>query len=91
MSEFDSEGDREVFMVGDGEQPPVKTTEKIVREAEKEIARAAHLARTRKRHNGKQDDSGSSNDEPRDGAPSRRHHLKFNSWCPADRDRLRDR
>jgi hypothetical protein len=46
MSESDSEGDREVFMVGDGEQPPVKTAEKIAREAEKEIARAAHLART---------------------------------------------
>jgi hypothetical protein len=39
-------------------------------------------------HNGLQDDSGASEDEPRDGAPVRRHHLKFNSRCPADQDRL---
>jgi hypothetical protein len=44
-----------------------------------------------KRHNDLQDDSRSSNDEPRDGAPSRRHHPKFNSWHPACWDRLRDR
>jgi hypothetical protein len=44
-----------------------------------------------KRHNGPQYDSGSSNDEPRDGAASRRHHPKFNPRYPARRDRLRDR
>jgi hypothetical protein len=32
-----------------------------------------------------------SDDEPRDGTPSRRHHPKFNPWHPADQDRLRDR
>jgi hypothetical protein len=35
-------------------------------------------------------DSASSNDEPRVGAASRRHHPKFNSCCPARQDRLRD-
>jgi hypothetical protein len=29
-----------------------------------------------------------SDDEPRDGAPTRRHHPKFDSRCPANRDRL---
>jgi hypothetical protein len=51
----------------------------LVREAER-----------RKRHNGMQDDSGASEDEPRDGAPARRHHPKFNSRRPADRDRLQN-
>jgi hypothetical protein len=49
--ESDFEGNREVFMVGDGEQPRNKTIEEIAREAEDEIAEAAHLARTGKRHN----------------------------------------
>jgi hypothetical protein len=41
--------------------PPEKTGEEIAREAEEELARVAHLARTGKRHNsGMQDDSGSS-------------------------------
>jgi hypothetical protein len=38
-----------------------------------------------------QDNSGSTDDEPRHGAPSRRHHPKFKSWHPARRDQLRDR
>jgi hypothetical protein len=42
-----------------------------------------------KRYNGLQDNLGSSNDEPRDGAPSRRHHPKFNSQCPIGWDRSR--
>jgi hypothetical protein len=41
----DSEDDREVFLVGEGEKPPEKTVKEIAREAEEEIARAAHLAR----------------------------------------------
>jgi hypothetical protein len=49
--EFDFDGDREVFLVGDEKQLPEKTTEEIAREAEEEIARAAWLARTGKRHN----------------------------------------
>jgi hypothetical protein len=49
--ESDFEGNREIFMVGDGEQPRNKTIEEIAREAEDEIAEAAHLARTGKRHN----------------------------------------
>jgi hypothetical protein len=39
-----------------------------------------------KRHNGLQDDSGAADDEPRGGAPSSRHHAKFNSWQSADQD-----
>jgi hypothetical protein len=43
-----------------------------------------------KGHNDVQDDSGSSDDEPRDCAPSRSHHPKFNSRCPIGRDRFQD-
>jgi hypothetical protein len=75
-------------MVGGGEQPPEKSIEEIAREAEEEITRAAHLAQTGKKHNNPQDVSRSSGDEPRDGAPSRRHHPKFNVRRPANRDRL---
>jgi hypothetical protein len=96
--ESDSEGGREVYMVGDREELPEKTTKEIQREAEEEIARVAHLARELdqervkgKKHNGLQDDSGASDDEPRDGAPIARHHPKFNSRCPTNRDRLRNR
>jgi hypothetical protein len=39
---------------------------------------AQELAK-RKGHNGLQDDSGGSEDERLDGAPTRRHHPKFNS------------
>jgi hypothetical protein len=49
-------------------------------------ARLAREAERGKRHNGLQDDSGASEDEPRDGAPTRRHHPKFNSQHLADRD-----
>jgi hypothetical protein len=69
-------------MVGNKEEPPEKIIEEIQWEAEQEIARAARLAREAergKRHNGLQDDSGASDDEPRDGSPMRRHHPKFNS------------
>ncbi len=93
--ESDSEGGREVYMVGDREELPEKTTKEIQREAEEEIARVAHLARELdqervkgKKHNGLQDDSGASDDEPRDGAPSSIHHPMFNSGRPAGRDRL---
>jgi hypothetical protein len=57
--ESDSEGGREVYIVGNGEELPEKTTEEIQREAEEEIARVANLSReldqardTRKKHNG---------------------------------------
>jgi hypothetical protein len=75
-------------MVGQGDPPPPKTTEEIHQEAEEEMAWATHLAREldkRKGHNSMQDDSGALEDEPGDGAPSRRHHPKFNSWHRADR------
>jgi hypothetical protein len=91
--EFDSEGGREVYMVGNREELPEKTVEEIQREADEEIARAAHLARKAKRgkrHHDLQDDLGASNDEPRDAALMRRHHPTFNSWCPTDRDWLRN-
>jgi hypothetical protein len=89
--ESDSEGDREVYMVGHGDDLPKKTVDEIQREAEEKIARVARLARDAergKRHNGLQDDTGASDDVPRDGAPLRRHHPKFNPRCPADRDQL---
>jgi hypothetical protein len=43
--ESDSKGDRKVYMVGQGEELPEKTTEEIAREAEEEIALAARLAK----------------------------------------------
>jgi hypothetical protein len=69
-------------MVEQGGQLLAKTTKEIQWEAEEEIASAECLARElikRKGHNGLQDDSEGSEDEHRDIAPSRRHHLKFNS------------
>jgi hypothetical protein len=47
----------------------------------------------RKGHNDLQDDwgGGGSEDERLDGAPTRRHHPKFNSGCNTDRGRLRHR
>jgi hypothetical protein len=96
-SESDSGGGREVYMVGNGEELPKKTTKEIQQEAEEGITHASYLAREldqardrEKRHNGMQDDLGASNDEPRDGDPVRRHNPKFNSWRPAHRDRLRN-
>jgi hypothetical protein len=92
--ESNSEGGREVYMVENREELPDKTIEEIQWETDVELARAARLAREAergKRHNRLQDDSGPSVDEPGDGAPMRRHHLKFNSRRPADRDRFQNR
>jgi hypothetical protein len=86
-SEFDSEDGSEVYMVGQGDPSPAKTTEEIQWEAEEEMARAVRLARElhkRKGHNSLQDDLRVSEDEPGDGASTRRHHLKFNSQHRAD-------
>jgi hypothetical protein len=58
------------------------------------MAWAEHLARElnkRKGHNGLQDDSGATEDEPMDGPSSRKHHPKFNSQHRANREGLRDR
>jgi hypothetical protein len=88
LSESDSEKGVEVYMVGQGDPPPAKTTEEINWEAEEEMAQATRLAREldkRKGHNGLQNDFGALEDETGDVAPSRRHHRKFNSWCHADR------
>jgi hypothetical protein len=38
LSESDFEGGREVYMVGQGEQPTEKTTEEIAHEADEEMA-----------------------------------------------------
>jgi hypothetical protein len=84
--ESNFEGDKEVFMVGGGEQPSHKIAEGIAREVEEEIAQTTRMAMMGKRHNGTQYNSGSLDDEHRDGSPSRRHHPKFHSWRPADRD-----
>jgi hypothetical protein len=81
-------------MVRNREELPEKTVEEIQREADEEIARAARLAREAERgnrHNGLQDDLGASDDEPRDGAPTRRYHPNINSRRLEDRDRLRNR
>jgi hypothetical protein len=81
-------------MVGNGEELLNKTVKEIQWETDEELARVTRLATEAergKRHNGLQDDSGVSEDEPRDGTPSRRHHLKFKSRHPPDRDRLRNR
>jgi hypothetical protein len=74
-------------MVGNGEELPDKTVDKIQWEADEEITRTTHLVREAekgKRHNNLHDDSGVSDDEPSDGAPMTRHHPKFNSQRPAD-------
>jgi hypothetical protein len=80
--ESDSESDGEVHMVGNGEEFLDKSVKGIQCEIDKELTRTAHLvkeAERGKRHNSQQYDSGTSEDEPRDGAPARRHHPKFNS------------
>jgi hypothetical protein len=93
-SESDFEGSVEVYMVGNREELPDKSIEEIQRETNEEftcVARLAREAERGKRHNNQRDDSGTLEDEPRDGAPVRRHHPKFNSRCNADRDRLWNR
>jgi hypothetical protein len=40
-----SEGGREVYMVGNGEQPSKETAKEVQQEAEEEIAHAAHLVK----------------------------------------------
>jgi hypothetical protein len=78
--ESNYEGNREVYIVENREEPLEKTVEEIQWEAEEEIACVAHLAKEAergKKHNGLQDDSGVLDDEPRDGAPTRTHHPKF--------------
>jgi hypothetical protein len=59
-----------------------KTTRELQCEAEEEIAHAERLVREldkRKGQNSMQDVSGGSEDERLDGAPTRRHHPKFDS------------
>jgi hypothetical protein len=78
-------------VMGNREELSKKTVEEIQWVADKEIAHATHLVREaeiRKRHKDLQDDSGVLDDEPRDCAPTRRHHPNFISRRPADRDRL---
>jgi hypothetical protein len=61
-------------MVGNGEELSEKTIEEIHQVTDEELTHAARLARevkSRKRHNGLQDDLGASKDEPWDGAPMR--------------------
>jgi hypothetical protein len=85
--ESDSEGGGKVNMVGNREELPEKKVEEIRWEVDEEIFCVDHLAsedERGKRDNGLQDDLGASDDEPRDGAPARRHHLKFNSRRPAN-------
>jgi hypothetical protein len=88
-SEFDSEGGKEVYMMGNREELLDKSIEEIQRKIDEELTRATRVAREAergKRHNGQQDDSGASEEEPRDGAPTRRNHPKFNLLCNVDRE-----
>jgi hypothetical protein len=81
-SGLDSEYGREVYMVEQGGELPEKTTGELQRETEEEIAHVEQLAREldkRKGHNCLQDDSRGLENELPDGAPTRRHHPKFNS------------
>jgi hypothetical protein len=81
-------------MVGQGDphpSPPNKMEEEIVQEAEVKLARATRLAREAdkvagKRHRGRQDDSGTSEDEGENGVTYKGHHPKFNRQCLASRD-----
>jgi hypothetical protein len=87
--ESDSKYGREIYMVEQGGELLEKTTKEIQREAEEEIARVERLAREldkRKGHIGLQEDSGGSEDERRDGPPSRRRHSRFDSRCHNNRE-----
>jgi hypothetical protein len=82
LSAPNSKYGREVYMVAQDGELPGKTTEEHQREVDEEIARAERLAHEldkRKGHNSMQDDLGASEDERPYGAPTRRHHPKFNS------------
>jgi hypothetical protein len=90
----DSKYSGEVYMMEQGGELPEKTTKDLQWEAGEEIARAKRLAwelDKRKGHDGLQDDSGGLKDEHPDGAPTRRHHPKFNSQHNTDRDQLQHR
>jgi hypothetical protein len=89
-SELDSDDDRGVYMVGQGEEPTEKTTKEIAREMEEALACLARLeaAAASKRHNSMQDNSGLSGDGAGEGAHSLRHHPKYNQRCPTNRERL---
>jgi hypothetical protein len=82
--ELDSDGGREVYMVGQGEPPTDQTTEEITREAKEEMARVAWLAQeaTGRKHKNLQDNLGSFGY----GAPSGGHHPKYNQRCLAVRE-----
>jgi hypothetical protein len=85
--ESDSEGDKEVYMVGNGEELLDKSFEEAQRDTNIDhVARLAREVERGKRQNGMHEDLGVSEDEPRDGALMREHHPKFNLWRPEDRD-----
>jgi hypothetical protein len=82
LSGLNYEYGREVYMVAQDGELPEKSTEEHQWEVDEEIACAERLAWELdkwKGHNGMQDDSRASEDERPDGAPTRRHHPKFNS------------
>jgi hypothetical protein len=93
--ESDSDSGRHVFMVGPGEHSADQSVEQITREAEAEVAWVARLAHEAnkvagKRHRGRQDNSGVSEDEAEDGAASGGHHPKYNRYHPTGQDRLQN-
>jgi hypothetical protein len=89
-SELDSDDDRGVYMVGQGEEPAEKTTKEIAREMEEALVCLAKLeaAAASKRHNSLQDNSGLPGDGAGEGARSLRHHPKYNQRRPTNRERL---
>jgi hypothetical protein len=74
-------------MVENGEEVLEKTTDTRAARLARELDQAGGKG---KKHNGLQNDSDVSNDETRDGVSTRRHHWKFDSRCPTNRDRLRN-
>jgi hypothetical protein len=87
-----SNDDREVYMVGQGEQPVEKTRQRD-RSGNRGSSRPCGPVGTsssQKRHDGLQDDSRSSDDDARDGARSPGHHPKYNRRCPSGREWLQD-
>jgi hypothetical protein len=91
LSESDSKGDREIFMVGQGDAPVDQIEEEMARAAEVEIARSERMAMNvvdkaaEKKHTslrGRHGELVDSDDDVGDGAASGGHHPKFDWHRP---------
>jgi hypothetical protein len=92
LSESDSKGDWEIFMVGQGDAPVDQIEEEMARAAEVEIARSERMAMNvvdkaaEKKHTslrGRHGELVDSDDDVGDGAASGGHHPKFDWHRPA--------